>query len=240
MTEFILTQPPAAPPAIAVPPSARWGFWGTCAWGVAALAAFYTAQIVALFGVLVWRAIGPAHSVPTDFAALGSSAIVVAPMTLTSLAATLPVLALAVRLARIRFVDYFAVYPIGLRTILFALVCLLGYTALVSVITYALGRPMVSPFAVSLYKTGRESGTLWLVLIALVVAAPISEEFLVRGFLFRGWARSRLGAVGAVVLTSLIWAATHVQYDRFEVTEIFGLGLLFGWLRYRSGSLTLT
>lgn len=235
----VLTQPPPVPAADVVAP-ARWGFWGTCAWGVAALAAFYAAQVVAVVGVLLWRGIDPAQSGPTDFAALGSNAIVVAATTLTSLPATLAVLALAARLARIRFVDYFALQPIGARTILFALVCTLGYGALLDGVTYALGHPMLSPFVVGLYQTARAGGTLWLVLLVVIVAAPITEEFLFRGLLFRGWARSRLGAVGAVALTSLIWAAMHVQYDWLGVTEIFGLGLLFGWLRHRSGSLLTT
>jgi len=54
-------------------------------------------------------------------------------------------------------------------------------------------------------------------------------------------------AVGAVALTSAIWAGLHVQYawiiigrnDWIAIGQFFGLGLLFGYLRVRSGS-TLT
>jgi len=240
MSDLNLTQPPPvppAPPAVAPPePPERWGFWATCGWGVAALAAFYAAQLVAIVGVLVWRGIDP-QAAPADVAAMVSDAVVVAATTLTSLPATLLVLALAASLAKIRFADYFALHPIGPRTALFAVVCTLVYGTLLNVVTYALGHPLLSPFVVGLYQTAREGGTLWLVLLTVVVAAPITEEFLFRGLLFRGWARSRLGVAGAVVLTSLIWAAMHVQYDWLGMTEIFGLGLLLGWLRYRSGSL---
>jgi len=239
VSDLTATQPPPVPTADAAAPP-RWGFWGTCGWGAAALAAFYAAQIVAVVGVLVLRGIDPEQAAPADFASLGSSSVVVAATTLSSLPATLLVLALAARLARIRFVDYFALYPVGARTMLLALACTLAYGALLDVVTYALGHPVLSPFVVDLYQTARESGTLWLALVAVIIAAPITEEFLFRGFLFRGWARSRLGAVGAVALTSLIWAAMHVQYDWLGVTEIFGLGLLFGWLRHRSGSLITT
>jgi membrane protease YdiL (CAAX protease family) len=38
----------------------------------------------------------------------------------------------------------------------------------------------------------------------------------------------------------VIWAAIHVQYDWFAMTEIFGLGLMFGYLRLRSGSTVTT
>ena len=73
-----------------------------------------------------------------------------------------------------------------------------------------------------------------------VVAAPIGEEFMFRGFLFRGWAGSPLGVTGTIVVTSAIWAAIHVQYDWFGIGQVFCLGLLFGWVRARSGSLLLT
>ena len=211
----------------------RWGFWGTCAWGVAALAAFYAAQVLAMIGLALWRD-------PDEFRGRSSNAVEAVATTLTSLPMTLLVLALAARLARVRFVDYFALYPIGRRTALFAVVCALGYGTLMSAVTYALGYPMLPSFVIGLYLTGCESGTLWLLLVPVVVAAPITEEFLFRGFLFRGWAGSRLGLVGAVVLASVIWAAMHIQYGWLGVTEIFGLGLLFGWLRYRSGSLLTT
>ncbi len=82
----------------------------------------------------------------------------------------------------------------------------------------------------------RASGTLWLLLLAVLVAAPIGEELLFRGFLLRGWAASRLRAPGGVVLTSAIWAGMHVRYDWVNIGSIFGLGLLLGYLRMRSGS----
>ena len=226
--------PPTLPAAETLAPPQRWGFWGTCAWGVAAIAAFYATQVVVVASLLLWWTDDP------DILSLGSNAIVVAATTLACLPVTLLVLALAAKLARIRFVDYFALRPVGLRTVLLALACTLGYGILLDIITYAMGHAMLSPFVVGLYQTAREGGTLGLVLVAVIIAAPVTEEFLFRGFLFRGWARSRIGVVGAVALTSAIWAAMHIQYDWLGVAEIFGLGLLFGWLRQRSGSLVTT
>jgi hypothetical protein len=76
--------------------------------------------------------------------------------------------------------------------------------------------------------------------VALIVAAPLMEEFLFRGFLFRGYAPSSLGIAGAILLTSAGWAAMHVQYETFYIVQIFLLGCAFGWLRWRSGSTALT
>ena len=66
------------------------------------------------------------------------------------------------------------------------------------------------------------------------------EEFVVRGFMFRGWSQSFLGPIGAIVLTSAVWAMTHTQYDWFGDFEIFVTGLALCYVRWRSGSTWLT
>ena len=89
-------------------------------------------------------------------------------------------------------------------------------------------------------KSASADGALWLLVIAFCVAAPISEEFFARGFLYRGWSESFLGPAGAVVLSSVVWTGLHLQYDWFFLGEVFSIGLLFGYLRYRSNSIWLT
>jgi len=69
--------------------------------------------------------------------------------------------------------------------------------------------------------------------------APVSEEIIFRGFLFRGFV-SRLGMIPAVIITSAIWSLLHVQYEWLYLAQIFVLGLVFGLLRQRSGSTILT
>jgi uncharacterized protein len=76
--------------------------------------------------------------------------------------------------------------------------------------------------------------------IAFVVAAPISEEFFARGFLYRGWSESFLGPVGGIILSSLVWTALHLQYNWYFFGEVFSIGLLLGYLRYRFNSTWLT
>jgi uncharacterized protein len=93
---------------------------------------------------------------------------------------------------------------------------------------------------VKVYESAREEGAIALLLIAAVIAAPVGEEIMFRGFLFRGWSASRLGGTGTILLTSAIWASIHVQYDWFGIMQVFCLGLLFGWVRWRSGSTLLT
>ena len=45
---------------------------------------------------------------------------------------------------------------------------------------------------------------------------------------------------GAILIPSAIWAAMHVQYEVFFIVQIFMLGLVFGVLRWKSGSTSLT
>ena len=74
------------------------------------------------------------------------------------------------------------------------------------------------------------------------LCAPFVEEVLCRGLLYRGFAESRLGVPGAIVLTAALFTAFHLpefadtSYWYVEILRITVIGLLFGWLRYRTGS----
>jgi membrane protease YdiL (CAAX protease family) len=76
--------------------------------------------------------------------------------------------------------------------------------------------------------------------VSVVVIAPITEEITFRGFLFRGWSESWLGAFGAIVLTSLIFGAMHMQYTWQGMLSTAAWGLMLGIARWRSGSTILT
>ena len=49
-----------------------------------------------------------------------------------------------------------------------------------------------------------------------------------------------MGAPGAILLSSIAWTALHLQYDWFFFAEVFSIGLLFGYIRYRTDSTWLT
>jgi uncharacterized protein len=68
----------------------------------------------------------------------------------------------------------------------------------------------------------------------------VSAASFTRGFLYRGWSESFLGPVGAILLSSMVWTVLHLQYDWFFFGEVFSIGLLLGYMRYRSNSLWLT
>ena len=54
----------------------------------------------------------------------------------------------------------------------------------------SLGREVTPGFMGEVMKSAQSDGALWLLVVAFCIAAPISEEILARGFLFRGWSES--------------------------------------------------
>ena len=124
--------------------------------------------------------------------------------------------------------------------ILFGIACLATLLIAFDLLSLALGRDVVPEFMRDAYLSARSSNALVPFFIAVAVVAPITEEIVFRGFLFRGLSATWLGVAGTTVLTSAAWAAMHVQYDWVQLGQIFLIGLLFGWLRWASGSTLLT
>jgi len=113
------------------------------------------------------------------------------------------------------------------------------WIAFTAILDLVLGRD-TDPWTLAIYRSARADGTLIWLWLATVIAAPISEEVLFRGFMFRGFVHAPRDAVPSIVLISLIWSMGHIQYDLLDITEIFVLGLLLGLVRWSTGSTTLT
>jgi len=213
-------------------PCTTWGAVASLAWGFAAIVAWLLAQIA--FGELIsgWFDI--------ERAQLGVYAPFVAIVTIASAVMPLAVIVAAIRSANCSVAGYLALQMPSREYLVLGLIVLAVVLPLVDLLSWFAGYQVTPQFVVDLYKTARESGALFLLLIALVVAAPLVEEVVFRGFLLPGLAASAIGTVGALLLTSGLWALLHVQYQPFYLIQIMLLGVLFGWLRLRSGSTTLT
>ncbi len=78
--------------------------------------------------------------------------------------------------------------------------------------------------------------------ISLVVLPPIIEELLCRGFLYTGL-RSRLNAIPAAIITSIVFAGAHLQFGSgvpllwVAAIDTFVLSLVLVYLRETSGRL---
>jgi len=104
-------------------------------------------------------------------------------------------------------------------------------------ITKLMGRPLVPDSMVEAYQTAGFVPLFWFILI---VAAPLAEETLFRGFLFEGLIHSKLGARGAIIVSAGWWASIHLQYDWYGIATIFASGLYLGYVRLRTGSILVT
>ena len=125
----------------------------------------------------------------------------------------------------------------SLRQALLWTLALVAFLAAYDLAARALGRPVSPEVMVDSYRTSVWPPLFW---VAVAVAAPLFEELLFRGFLLPSLAASRLGAAGAAALSSLLFAALHLQYDLFDMAGVFLLGALFAAARLASGSTLLT
>jgi membrane protease YdiL (CAAX protease family) len=149
-------------------------------------------------------------------------------------------LALIARLAHWPAGKYLGLIRPSRRDAVLALGTLALFLPAFDALTYLLGRDIVTPFQVTSYLSAQASGALPLLWFTFVVVAPAGEEITFRGFLYRGWVPSQRTVVPGVAFISALWAAMHVQYDWFGMLQLFLMGLLLGWARWRSGSATLT
>jgi membrane protease YdiL (CAAX protease family) len=205
-----------------------WGFWSTLAWAVLAFG-------LVVGGGILWLSWGQADSIPDPQQDPWF------PLQLIVInVVEIVVLVAAARLAGWPAGRYLGLVRPSRRDVVIGIAALAILLGALEILTHLLGRESVTPFQTDAYRAARAAGTLPLMWLAFVVAAPVGEEIMFRGFVFRGWAASPLGAPGTIIMTALIFAVVHTQYDWFGVFQTFCMGALFGWLRWRSGSTTLT
>ena len=85
--------------------------------------------------------------------------------------------------------------------------------------------------------TGMQSA--FMMYVAIVLAAPIAEELIFRGFVISGFERLKIvdAASIAVALSAFMWALLHVQYHAHEMFQLFLLGLVLGFARLKTKSI---
>jgi membrane protease YdiL (CAAX protease family) len=231
---------PAVPPVTVTPtsrPPRIWKFWGTSLWGLFVFAAMFAGQIA----VVAWFVLR--REGPIDLAAaihVVGAGLTVSLSVIMGLPAVLAALWIAIRASRTPFADYLALRWTSWTNLLIGVGSLAVLVAGWDMLSRATGREVAPGFMGDVLKSAQADGALWLLVIAFCVAAPVTEEFFARGFLYRGWSESFLKVPGAILLSSLVWTALHLQYDWFFFGEVFSIGLLLGWLRHRSNSTWLT
>ena len=218
-------------PASAAKP---WGLIATFSLGFIALLAGQMAALAALgwwFGVNL--------SVMPDFSGDGVAVTLV-------IAVSTPVqvglLALFAQRAGGSAADYLGWTLPRRSELVFGVAAIIAVIIVTNIVSWLLGRGLVTQFQSDIYRTADAAGFLPMLLLwlAVVVATPIGEETLFRGFLFRGWLRTPRDVWPIIVITALLFALIHVQYDWYVTGQVFVFGLLLGWMRWATGSTLLT
>lgn len=130
--------------------------------------------------------------------------------------------------------EYLGFIWVKKKAVVFSFLIVIAYIFLSDFITRMMGSEITTEWMEYIYVSSVWPPLLWM---ALVVFAPIFEEMFFRGFLFKGFVQSRLGPVGTIIITSAIWTVLHLQYGIFGLTSIFIIGIIFGIVRYKTGSL---
>ena len=102
--------------------------------------------------------------------------------------------------------------------VVFGVAVLVALIALGDAVSWFAGRNIVDRFQTDIYQAAKSANLLPLLLVAITVFIPVTEESLFRGFLFRGWLRSPRHAWPVIVLTAGLFAVIHVQYDWFLIS----------------------
>jgi len=233
-----MSEPPELPPELPPEPVAAgrpWGVWATIGWSVLIVIGSLFAQIV---GGFIGGMIAVARGEKIDAASVASDGNILALATCVS---GIVALALTVFFAKLRrgidLKTYLALRLPTKREFSRWFICLLLLVLATDAASALLGRPIVPDFMIEIYQNSDWARPfLWL---AVMVTAPLSEEFFFRGFLLAGLQQSRLGSVGTVLITSALWAAIHMQYDLYGITVIFLGGLVLGFARVKTSSLWL-
>jgi len=229
-------SPPALPPRKSREPRV-WKFVGTSVWGLLLFGALFAGQLAVVLFYL-WTGKDAIDS--PAMTALISNGRVISLSVVMGMPAVVLAIWIATRWSGVPFADYLALRRPTWRMVAVGVAALILLMVGWEIVSRLAGRDSSPGFMVDVLKTAQADGALWLLVFAFCVAAPITEEFFARGFLYRGWSESFLRPFGAILLSSAVWTIMHMQYNWFFLAQVFSIGLLFGYLRYRTNSTWLT
>ena len=140
---------------------------------------------------------------------------------------------------KFRFAEVLAIKRTHMRTI--ALSILIGLVTVLVISQVDALQKLIFGASASIGKEFEElvaesirSMSLPAALLLGAVAAPACEELLFRGFIFSAFRKS-FGPAKAIALTAILFALAHLSPG--NILALFLAGIIFGYLRYRTGSI---
>lgn len=74
-------------------------------------------------------------------------------------------------------------------------------------------------------------------ILGICLIAPVVEEVIFRGLIYQRLLQSKAGVLGAIIITSLVFTAIHIQYDVLVLAILSLFALLLGVVRYKTNNL---
>lgn len=213
-----------------------WGLWATIGFTILISIVFVILQsIVPIVMVTIEKLQNPSLDINKYASTLESNGLVMGLAILLSGTITSGLLLLLVKLKKgVTLKQYFKLNSIRFNNYLIWLAVLALFIVVTDCISYFVKGQIVPDVMHQQYET---AGFLPLFLFSIIVIAPLFEELFFRGFLFEGIRYSKLGNIGAILITSVLWAVIHMQYDLFTISIIFFSGIIFGIARLKTNSL---
>ena len=216
----------------------RWGLVGTLVWGTFIAVSFIVIQITAM-GMYIGFNFGEVG--PSEFEQLmldiqkNGTVISLCTFSTTIICSVMVLLAIKLKKGS-NIKDYIGSKSVEVKTAFNWFLGIIVFIIFADTLTVLLGRPIVPEFMTSVYTS---IDNVWILWLAIIVAAPIFEELFFRGFIFSGLSSSVMGPIGSILFTSLLWAFIHLQYDFYEISIIFFMGLILGTARWKTNSVLL-
>lgn len=203
---------------------------------------FFASQLLGLYGAA--KAVLPAADTMSTSELMlegGEQGLVVSVSVLLSGALLVAMTFLIIRLKASglrQVMDYLGIRHFGLSNLWIGLGLLAVFTVINEVVTAMLDRTPMA-FVDPLFAS---TDVKWLLITVIVVVAPLYEELVFRGLLWSVIAEQFTrpkGIVIASLISSVLFAAVHLQYGLYEMAAIVVLASIFCYMRLRSKSLLL-
>jgi uncharacterized protein len=216
-----------------------WSFWATIGFGFILLFAWIVADLFVAVAATIYQMIYvPQTNIQAYAQSLYTNGFILSLILLLRVPITFLLVVLFVFLKKGATIkDYLALNFVSVRVLLVWLGFAILLCPILDGLTTLLDRPVVPEFWAKVYTS---AGFLPLLLFGIVFLAPVVEETFFRGFMFRGIEQSRLGPIGAILITTTIWTFIHIQYDWFEMLLVFTIGIFLGVARARTNSIYVT
>jgi CAAX protease family protein len=212
-------------------PDAPLGLWATIAWGAAGIGALY---LTYLLPIVLSAIAGSPVAMPTLYMPVDH--MVVAAVVMAALWLNRRPLRQYLAMSRLGWGGVGRSIGIGLAAYVVFVILLGVLEVLRSSGVQVAPAPAPAPTKVVIDTAMIMSlAAYWFL---LVVAAPIAEEMLFRGLLYRGL-EAKVGAIATIMITSILFGMVHYLGFGWPRAVATGcLGLLFGIIRWRTGNTT--